>query len=56
MSADNVDMILRDTKANGVYTIYRESDIPTGLGAANVGAIQRAMVGYINKPVWSMSA
>lgn len=51
VSAGNVALILRDANANGVYTIYRESDIPAELGAANIAAIKRAMVGYINKPV-----
>lgn len=50
VSAGVVGMILRDAKANGVYTIHRESDIPTDLGVANVEAIKRAMIGYINKP------
>lgn len=45
-----VAMILRDTKENGVHTINRESDIPSGLSAANAAAIKRAMLGYINKP------
>lgn len=51
VSAGNVALILRDAKANGVHAIYRESDIPTELGAANIAAVKRAMVGYINKPV-----
>lgn len=51
VSAGNVALILRDAKANGVYTVYRESDIPSELGTANIAAIKRAMVGYINKPV-----
>lgn len=50
VSAGSVAMILRDAKANGVYAIHRDSDIPTELGAANIAAIKRAMVGYINKP------
>lgn len=50
VSAGNVGMILRDAKANGVYTIYRESDIPEELSTSNADAIKRAMVGYINKP------
>ena len=50
MSAGAVALILRDAKDNGVYTIHRESDIPTQLGAANVTAIKRAMIGYINRP------
>lgn len=45
-----VALILRDAKANGVYTIRRESDIPAELGAANAAAIKRAMEGYINRP------
>lgn len=31
-------------------TINRESDIPSELGAANIAAIKRAMLGYITKP------
>ena len=50
MSAGAVALILRDAKDNGVYTIHRESDIPAQLGAANVTAIKRAMIGYINRP------
>lgn len=50
VAAGNVAMILRDAKANGVYTIHRESDIPAELGTANIAAIKRAMAGYINKP------
>lgn len=50
VSAGIVAMILRDANANGVHAIYRESDIPTDLGADNIAAIKRAMVGYINKP------
>lgn len=45
-----VALILRDAKANGVYTIHRESDIPTELGQDNAAAIKRAMTGYINQP------
>lgn len=50
VSAGIVAMILRDAKANGLYTINRESDIPSELGADNIAAIKRAMVGYITKP------
>ena len=50
VSSGIVAMILRDTKANGVHTINRESDIPSGISAENVNAIKRAMLGYINKP------
>lgn len=50
ISAGIVAMILRDAKANGVYTINRESDIPSELGATNIAAIKRAMMGYITKP------
>ena len=50
VSAGIVAMILKDASANGVHTIYRESDIPSGLGAENVAAIKRVMTGYINKP------
>lgn len=46
----NVALILRDAKANGVYTIHRESDFPAGLGAANADYIRRAMIGSINRP------
>lgn len=48
--AGTVALILRDAKANGVHTVHRESDIPAELGAANIAAIKRAMMGYINKP------
>lgn len=50
VSAGIVAMILRDANANGLHTINRESDIPAALGAANIAAIKRAMVGYITKP------
>lgn len=50
VSAGIVAMILRDTKANGLHTINRESDIPAELGADNIAAIKRAMMGYITKP------
>lgn len=50
VSAGIVAMILRDAKANGLYTFNRESDIPSELGADNIAAIKRAMVGYITKP------
>lgn len=50
VSAGIVAMILRDSKANGLHTINRESDIPSELGAANIAAIKRAMAGYITKP------
>lgn len=50
VSAGIVAMILRDTKANGLHTINRESDIPSDLGVDNIAAIKRAMVGYITKP------
>ena len=50
VSAGIVDMILRDANSNGLHTINRESDIPADLGVANIAAIKRAMVGYINKP------
>lgn len=50
VSAGIVAMILRDTKANGLHTINRESDIPSELGVDNIAAIKRAMVGYITKP------
>lgn len=50
VSAGIVGLILRDANANGIYTIHRESDIPAELGVANIDAIKRAMVGYINKP------
>ena len=44
-------LILRDAKARRPsYTIHRESDIPSELGAANIAAIKRAMLGYITKP------
>lgn len=55
-SAGIVAMILRDSKANGVYSINRERDIPAELGAANIAYIKRAMIGYLissgvyNKP------
>lgn len=47
VSSGIVAMILRDAKANGLHTINRESDIPSELGAANIAAIKRAMLGYI---------
>ena len=50
VSSGIVAMILRDAKANGLHTINRESDIPSELGAANIAAIKRAMLGYITKP------
>ena len=50
VSAGIVAMILRDANSNGLHTINRESDIPADLGVANIAAIKRAMVGYINKP------
>ncbi len=50
ISSGIVALILRDAKANGVYTIRRESDIPAELGATNAAAIKRAMEGYINRP------
>lgn len=51
MSAGAVALILRDAKDNGVYTIHRESDIPAQLGAANVTAIKRAMIGLYQPAV-----
>lgn len=50
ISSGIVAMILRDTKANGTHTIYRDRDIPADLGAANIAAIRRAMLGYIHTP------
>jgi len=50
VSSGVVALILRDAKANGVYAIHRESDIPADLGLANAEAIRRAMEGYINRP------
>lgn len=50
ISSGVVALILRDTAANGLYTIHRESDIPKALGAENTAAIRRAMTGYITRP------
>lgn len=50
VSSGIVALILRDAKANGIWTIHRESDIPVELGEANAAAIRRAMEGYINRP------
>ena len=50
VSSGIVALILRDAKANGIWTIHRESDIPGELGEANAAAIRRAMEGYINRP------
>lgn len=50
VSSGVVAMILRDEKANGVHTVYREGDIPAELGAENKAAIKRALIGYINQP------
>ena len=50
VSSGIVAMILRDTKAHGLHTIHRESDIPADLSVANTAAVKLAMVGYINKP------
>lgn len=50
VSTGIVGMILRDSKANGLHTIYREGDIPAELGADNKAAVQRVLMGYINKP------
>ena len=43
-------VILRDAKAAGTYPVYRESDIPAELGAANASYIKRAMIGYLSAP------
>lgn len=43
-------LIVRDSKAGGVYTIYRESDIPSSLGVANTSYVKRAMIGYLSAP------
>lgn len=45
-----VALILRDSKANGVHTVCRESDIPATLGAENIAYIKRALIGHINAP------
>lgn len=45
-----VALILRDSKANGVHTVCRESDIPAALGVNNAAYIKRALVGNINTP------
>ena len=50
MSAGVVALILRDEQGQGVYTVRRESDIPTELGTANTAYIRRAMAGYIQTP------
>ena len=49
-SAGIVALILRDTKAQGLHTVRRDSDIPAELGAANRDYIRRAMIGYIQAP------
>lgn len=50
ISSGRVALILRDTKANGVHTVRRESDIPRDLGVDNAAAVKRAMVGYLTRP------
>ena len=50
VSSGVVAMILRDAKANGVHTVYREGEIPAELGAENKAAVKRALLGYINQP------
>ena len=39
VSSGIVALILRDAKANGIWTIHRESDIPVELGEANAAAL-----------------
>lgn len=48
VSAGNVALILRDAKANGVHAIYRESDIPSELGAPTPAeAVKKLLPGEI---------
>ena len=45
-----VGMILKDTAATGGYEIADATQIPVGLSAENKQYIERAFLGYVNKP------